>query len=93
MYSSEYINQHSAYVLISIVQVIKHKGSFKKDVTGGGGYPKMVTNSEIGGGGMFKCWHHNSIFSTFTFFVIFITCSQNFILLNEVIIMYIDVLQ
>ena len=27
-----------------------HKGSFKKDVTGGGGrgYPKMVTNGDIG---------------------------------------------
>ena len=51
MHSSEYINQHSAYVLISIVQVIKHKGWFKNDVTGGGGYPKMVTNGEVGGGG------------------------------------------
>ena len=43
MYSSEYINQHSAYVLISIVQVIKHKGSFKKDVTEGGGYVDITT--------------------------------------------------
>ena len=37
--------------------ILKGTGSFKKDVTeggGGGGYPKMVTNSDIGGRGVYS---------------------------------------
>ena len=57
-------------------------------------------SSSRGGGGMFKWWRHYSIFSTLTFsafLIIFVTLSQTwikileFILLNEVIMLYISI--
>ena len=42
-------------ITIHILPIISgSKGPFKKDVTEGGGYPKIVTNGDMGRGGMFK---------------------------------------
>ena len=75
---------------------ILKRGRSKRTSPGeeGGGTLKWRLMVTEGGGCMFKWWRHHSIFSTltyFTFLIIFITSSQNwikylnFILLNKVI--------